>query len=260
MIDVHAHLNDERLIDNIPEILENAKNVGVNKIICVGSSLSSSQRALQIAEKYENVFCAIGVHPDDAEKFDEDTLNWLKENSTHPKVVAIGEIGLDFHYKPFNKEKQLEVFEKQLLLASEIGLPVQIHTRDATGLTLETLQKNRHLLKNGGIIHCYSGSTETLKEILKLGLSISLGGIVTFKNARETLEVAEVVPLDRLVLETDCPYLAPHPHRGETNQPRFVTLVAEKIAIIKGISYDEVATATTANAHKIFPKLSEFSV
>lgn len=255
MIDIHAHLNDERLINNIPQILENAKNAGVETIVCVGSSLSSSKRALEIAKKYENVFCAIGVHPEDAEKFDESTENWLKENACHPKVIAIGEIGLDFHYPPFDKEKQIEVFEKQLEIAHEAGLPIQIHTRDATGVCMNTLKKNRHLLSNGGIVHCYSGSTETLKELLKLGLSISLGGIVTFKNARETLEVAAFVPLENLVLETDCPYLAPHPHRGETNEPKFTALVAEKIAIIKGVSYDDICRNTTLNAKRIFPKL-----
>lgn len=255
MIDIHAHIYDEKLIDKLEEVLENAKNAGVEKIVCVGSSIPTSKKALALAEKYENVYAVIGVHPDDAESFDESQEQFLRENARHPKVIAIGEIGLDFHYNPHDKQKQKEVFVRQLELADEVNLPIQIHSRDATGMMIETLQENKHLLKNGGIIHCYSGSVETLKQILDLGLSISMGGIVTFKNARETLEVAEFVPLDRLVLETDCPYLTPHPHRGEINEPKFIALSAQKIALIKGILTSEVDKITTQNAHRIFPKL-----
>lgn len=255
MIDIHAHIYEEKLIERIDEVLENALNAGVEKIVCVGSSISNSKKCLALAEKYQNVYAVIGVHPDDADRFDDEAEKFLRENATHPKVIAIGEIGLDFHYEPHDKQKQKKVFVKQLEIADEVGLPIQIHSRDATGMMIETLQKNKHLLKNGGIVHCYSGSVETLKQILSLGLSISMGGIVTFKNARETLEVAEFVPLDRLLLETDCPYLTPHPHRGEVNEPKFVELTCQKIAMIKGILTSEVDHITTQNAHRLFPKL-----
>ena len=255
MIDIHAHIYYDDLAKNIPALLARAKDAGVEKIVCVGSSLSTSKKALDLAKKYENVYAAIGVHPDDAKDFDDQTFAWLKENAAHPKVVAIGEIGLDFHYEGFDKLLQKKVFVRQLELAHKVGLPIQIHSRDCTGFMMDTLRENRHLLSNGGIVHCFSGSPETLREVIDLGLSISLGGIVTFKNARETLDVAQEVPLENLLLETDCPYLTPHPHRGETNEPKFVALVAEKIAMIKGVSFDDLDRITTQNAHRIFPKL-----
>ena len=255
MIDIHAHIYYDDLAKNIPALLARAKDAGVEKIVCVGSSLSTSKKALDLAKKYENVYAAIGVHPDDAKDFDDQTFAWLKENAAHPKVVAIGEIGLDFHYEGFDKRLQKQVFVRQLELAHKVGLPIQIHSRDCTGFMMDTRRENRHLLSNGGIVHCFSGSPETLREVIDLGLSISIGGIVTFKNARETLDVAQNVPLENLLLETDCPDLTPHPHRGETNEPKFVALVAEKIAMIKGISFDDLDRITTQNAHRIFPKL-----
>ena len=255
MIDIHAHINDDRLIDNVAQILENAKNMGVEKIVCVGSCIESSQKALDLANKFENVFAVIGVHPEDAHNFDDNALEFLRQNAAHPKVIAIGEIGLDFHFPPYDKDLQTKVFVQQLELAHDLKLPIQIHARDCTKAMLDLLWENKHLLEFGGIVHCFSGSVETLKQIIKLGLSISLGGIVTFKNARETLEVAEFVPLENILIETDCPYLAPHPHRGETNEPKFCVLSAQKIAMIKGISYDDFDKITTQNAKRIFPKL-----
>lgn len=255
MIDIHAHIYYESLAGDIPALLARAKDAGVEKIVCVGSSISTSKQALALAKKYENIFAVIGVHPDDAKEYDDVAEKWILDNATHPKVIGIGEIGLDFHYEGFDKNLQKKVFVRQLELAHKLGLPIQIHSRDCTGFMMDTLRENKHLLSHGGIVHCFSGSTETLREIVGLGLSISLGGIVTFKNARETLEVAHAVPLENLLLETDCPYLAPHPHRGETNEPKFVALVAEKIAMIKGISFDDLDKITTQNAHRIFPKL-----
>ena len=252
MIDIHAHIYEEKLIERIDEVLKNAKNAGVEKIVCVGSSISNSKKCIALAEKYENVYAVIGVHPDDAEKFDDEAEKFLRANATHPKVIAIGEIGLDFHYDPHDKQKQKDVFVKQLEIADEVGLPIQIHSRDATGMMIETLQENKHLLKNGGIIHCYSGSVETLKQILGLGLSISLGGIVTFKNARALPAVVSDTPIEKLLLETDAPYLAPVPHRGETNNSAMIHYVAEKMAEIKEISKNEVLIQTFKNAKKLF--------
>ncbi|MDD4815821.1 MAG: TatD family hydrolase [Clostridia bacterium] len=252
IIDVHAHLNDEKLEKNLKKVLENAKQNQVEKVICVGFDLKSSQRAVEIAEKCPNVFACIGVHPCDAKNFDAKTEQFLLENAKNKKVVAIGEIGLDFHYEPFDKDLQKRVFVEQLKIADKVGLPIQVHSRDATKDTIDILKQNKQYLKNGGIVHCFGGSFETLMEIKKLGLKISVGGVITFKNAKSTLELIEKMPLDMLLLETDCPYLSPVPHRGELNEPKNLIFVAQKIAQIKNLTLEEIFQITSKNTQKVF--------
>ena len=193
-----------------------------------------------------------GVHPEDANEYSENAQKKLIELCKSKKVVAIGEIGLDYHYEGFDKEKQKEVFLKQIVLADKLSLPIQIHCRDAMEDAMKILKENKDKLSRGGIFHCYSGSIEEAKEILKLGFSFSFGGVCTFKNARKAVEVINFLPIENILLETDCPYLAPEPHRGEVNEPKNIPFIAEKIAQIKNIQLEEVAKITTENAKRIF--------
>lgn len=249
-IDVHAHMLDEKF-ENSEEVVERAFFAGVEKIIVASANCKESEDAVDFATKHDNIFCMIGVHPEDCGEIDkvEEVLSKLAQSQ---KVVAVGEIGLDYHYENPDKDLQKRMFEKQILLADNFGLPIEIHSRDAMADTMEILKRNKSHLSHGGIFHCYSGSVEEAKEILKLGLSFSFGGVCTFKNARKVVEVLEFLPIENILLETDCPYLAPVPHRGETNEPKYIPIIAEKIAQIKGISLEEVAKKTTENAERIF--------
>ncbi|MDD3232258.1 MAG: TatD family hydrolase [Clostridia bacterium] len=254
LIDVHAHLNDERY-NNLNETLKNAKQSKVEKIICVSYDFESSKKALKLSTENENIYAAIGIHPNNSEFFSQDFIDFLTKNYQNKKVVAIGEIGLDYHYENFDKEKQRNVFIAQLKLADTFGLPVQVHCRNAMNDTLEILTEHRNLLKNGGIMHCFKGSFENLRKVGELGLKISVGGVVTFKNAIETQELIEKVPLDMILFETDCPYLTPHPYRGKTNEPKFLELTVQKTAEFKDISFQKMMQISTENCYKIFKKL-----
>lgn len=255
LIDVHAHLNDKRLITRIEQIIQDAKNCGIEKIICVSDSLNSSKAILEIAQQYENIYASLGVHPSAINSFNEEFIDLVNKNSANEKVVAIGEIGLDYHFEPFDKNQQINVFIKQLELASQMKLPVQIHCRDAMEDMLKILDKNKELLKLGGIVHCFSGSLKDLKQIQKLGLKISLGGIVTFKNAKNLQNLIKDIPLEMIMFETDCPYLTPHPYRGKTNEPKYLILTAENVAEIKNISYKEMFEISTNNCLDVFKKM-----
>ena len=249
-VDVHAHIIDEKF-ESPDEVVARAKFCGVEKIICATSSYELTEKTFDFVKSREGLFCTAGVHPEDCDGFEEieDKLENIAKNK---KVIAIGEIGLDYHYENHDKARQKEVFEKQVLLADRVGLPIVIHSRDAMADTMEILKRNKGKLKKGGIFHCYSGSVEEAKEILKLGFSFSFGGVCTFKNARKAVEVLEFLPIENILLETDCPYLAPVPHRGEVNEPQYIPLIAEKIAQIKGLTLEEVARKTTENAERIF--------
>ncbi len=249
-VDVHAHIIDEKF-ENPIEVVERAKFCGVEKIICATSSFELSEKTFEFVKNTEGLFCTAGVHPEDCDGFEE-IEGKLEELAENKKVVAIGEIGLDYHYENHDKERQKEIFEKQVLLADRVKLPIVVHSRDAMADTMEILKRNKEKLSKGGIFHCYSGSVEEAKEILKLGFSFSFGGVCTFKNARKVIEVLEFLPIENILLETDCPYLAPTPHRGEVNEPKYIPLIAERIAQIKGISLEEVAHKTTENAKRIF--------
>jgi TatD DNase family protein len=251
LFDTHAHLNDEQFAEDLPEVIERAQAAGVTTMVVVGFDRPTIQRAMELTEQYEFIYACVGWHPVDAIDMTEADLQWIEELASHPKVVALGEMGLDYHWDKSPKEIQQEVFRKQIRLAKKVKLPIVIHNREATA-DIVTILKEEGAEEVGGIMHCFSGSPEVAKECIKMNFYISLGGPVTFKNAKKPKEVAAEVPLDRLLIETDCPYLAPHPYRGKRNEPGYVKLVAEQIAEIKGLTFAEIATITTQNAKKLF--------
>lgn len=251
LFDTHVHLNDDQFNDDLEEVIERAKEAGVEHMVVVGFNRGTIERALQIADEYDFIYASVGWHPVDAIDMKEEDLVWLEEQARRPKVVAFGEIGLDYHWDKSPKNIQQKVFRKQIRLAKKLHLPLIIHNREATEDIVKIL-KEEDAREVGGIMHCFSGSAEVAKECLALNFYISLGGPVTFKNAKKPKKVAEEIPLDRLLIETDCPYLAPHPYRGKRNEPAYVKLVAEQIAELKGISYEEAARVTTENARKLF--------
>ncbi|WP_307414101.1 TatD family hydrolase [Neobacillus ginsengisoli] len=251
LFDTHVHLNAEQYDEDLEEVIERAREEGVHNMVVVGFDRPTIQRAMELAESYEFIYACVGWHPVDAIDMTDEDLLWIEELAAHPKVVAIGEMGLDYHWDKSPKDIQKEVFRKQIRLAKKVKLPIVIHNREATADIVEIL-KEEGAEEVGGIMHCFSGSPEVAKECVKINFYISLGGPVTFKNAKKPKDVAAEIPLDKLLIETDCPYLAPHPYRGKRNEPSYVKLVAEEIAAIKGVSFEEVAEATTQNAKKLF--------
>ena len=217
-------------------------------VINCGTDIEESKNSIALSKEYDFMYCAVGFHPEEIHKANENYLNEIKELSKHKKCVAIGEIGLDYYWVKDNKEEQKRIFTEQIILANELNLPVIIHSRDAHNDTLEILKK----YKPKGVLHCFSGSVEVMKEVLKLGMYIGLGGAVTFKNARVPLEVAKELPLERLLLETDCPYMSPVPMRGKRNQSTYISFVAEKIAEVKNLTKEEVLATANNNAFKLF--------
>lgn len=252
LIDTHAHLDDQMFLDDLEDVITRAEQDGIEKIITNGTNVSSSKRALEIAQTHANVFCAVGIHPEDIEGFCEKDLKEIEELAGCEKVVAIGEIGLDYHFRADNKEQQKKVFVEQLKLGHKLNLPVIIHSRDATWDMLEILKQNKDLLGRGAVMHCFSESVEVYREIQKLGLFISVGGVLTYKNAKKIVEIVEVCDRNKILLETDCPYLSPVPHRGERNEPKNVRHTAQKLAQIWGESEESVARITTQNAQNLF--------
>ena len=250
-IDIHAHLYDEKY-ESVEKVLKNADDWGVKKVICCGSSIENSKLCVEIAKKYENVFACIGVHPDDVGDFGDEEEKTLKELAKCDKVKAIGEIGLDYYTSEVSKEKQKEAFVRQMRIANDLKLPIVIHCRDATGDMIEVLKENQHLLKFGGVIHCFNKNSTVAKIFLDMGFHLSIGGALTFPNTDKLKESVRIAPCDRLLLETDCPYMTPVPYRGQVNEPKNVVIVAEEIARIKGISVEDVARFTTNNAEKLF--------
>ncbi|MGE7596302.1 TatD family hydrolase [Peribacillus frigoritolerans] len=251
LFDTHVHVNAEQFNEDLEDVIERAKEAGVDNMVVVGFDRPTIIRAMELIETYDFMYAAVGWHPVDAIDMTEDDLQWIEELSNHPKVVAIGEMGLDYHWDKSPKDVQMEVFRKQIRLAKKVGLPIIIHNREATADIVNIL-KEEEASRVGGIMHCFSGSAETALECINMNFYISLGGPVTFKNAKKPKEVAAAVPLDRLLIETDCPYLAPHPYRGKRNEPSYVKLVAEQIADIKQLTIEEVSQATTENAKKLF--------
>ena len=249
MIDVHAHLDDARFDEDRAQVIEELRAVGIRRLINSGCSHQACKNSLQLAKEHDFIYASVGIYPHDVGELEQEGLALLKEMAMQPKVVAIGEIGLDYYYDFAPKDAQKKWFHQQLELAEELSLPVVIHSRDAMRDTLEILKEHP---RNTGIFHCYSGSAESLKEVLRLGWSISMGGVVTFKNARVAKEVAAVVPLDRLMLETDSPYLAPTPYRGKRNSAVYLSEVAKCIAEIRGVSAEEIERITDENAMSMF--------
>jgi TatD DNase family protein len=251
LFDTHAHLNAEEYKDDLDEVISRAQEAGVTNMVVVGFDRPTIERAMELVDGYDFLYASVGWHPVDAIDMTEEDLIWIEELASHPKVVALGEMGLDYHWDKSPKDIQKEVFRKQIRLAKKLKLPIIIHNREATADILEIL-KEENAEEVGGIMHCFSGSPEVARECVNMNFYISLGGPVTFKNAKKPKDVAAEVPLDKLLIETDCPYLTPHPFRGKRNEPGYVKLVAEQIAEIKGLSYEEVAAATTKNAKKFF--------
>ena len=249
LIDTHAHLDFEKLQENIDEILENAKAVGVEKIIIPGVTLEDTPKIIDLIEKYDNLFGAVAVHPSEAKGWQEEYYGILKEYAQHDKIVAIGETGLDYYWDKTFKETQQHVFRRHLELAEELSIPVIVHDREAHADVLSILKEFPEVK---GVMHCFSGSAEFALDCVKIGYYIALGGPVTFKNAVKPKEVAAKVLIEKLVLETDSPFLAPHPYRGKENDPSKIILVAEAIAEIKNLTVEEVANLTSQNAENLF--------
>jgi TatD DNase family protein len=250
LTDTHCHLDDQRFDADRAAVVERARAAGVMRIITVGYDIDSSRRGINLAGSLPGVFAVVGVHPHDAAAAPPDYTEALRRLAREPRVVAVGEIGLDFYRDLSPRPVQREVFAAQLRLARELGLPVVIHCRDAHGEVYEILKRETAGL--AGVMHCFSGSWEEAKRFLALGFHISIAGPVTFPQSTKLVEVARRVPLDRLLLETDAPYLTPVPHRGKRNEPAYLVHTAQKVAEIRGISLEELASATTANAARLF--------
>lgn len=248
IFDTHAHYDDSRFEEDRDELLCSLKVKGVSHIVNCGCDLKSSLSTLKLAEKYDFIFAAIGVHAHEAEETTEDDLAEIEKLYSNKKVVAVGEIGLDYHYDFSPRERQIEIFERQLILANKLNLPVIVHDREAHKDTMNLLKKHRPK----GVVHCFSGSAEMAKEIVKLGMYIGIGGAVTFKNAKKPIEVVEYLPLDRLLLETDAPYMTPVPFRGQRCDSAHIAYTAEKIAEIKGIEAQELIDICNENAKRLF--------
>lgn len=248
IFDSHAHYDDKKFDGVRDELLAQMPDNNVCGIINCGTDISTSRFSIDLAQKYPYVYAAVGYHPesvDDSTVFERNELAKLAKNK---KVVAIGEIGLDYYWDTAFKEQQIEFFEQQLLLAKALGKPVIVHDREAHFDTLSLLKKH----KPKGVLHCFSGSAEMAKEILNLGMYIGVGGVVTFKNSKKIIEVVREIPLDRILLETDAPYLAPEPHRGKLNNSAYIKYVAEKIAEIKNLQATEVLSVTAKNVKTLF--------
>ena len=251
LIDTHAHLDFSQYDKDRGEVIAKAWDSGISYIVNVGADLSSSRRSIKLAWEYPFIFAAVGIHPHDAKDLDTGTIEELRELAVDEKVVAIGEIGLDYHYDNSPHDLQKIAFEKQLELAKELSLPTVIHSREADQDSLDIL-KEHFDIDNGGIMHCFGSDLKMARECLDMGMYLAFGGVSTFKNAEQLREVIKAVPLDKLLIETDSPYLTPVPFRGKRNEPRYVRFVAEKIAEIKGIDLIEVAETTTSNAIKVY--------
>jgi len=246
LTDTHVHLNSDPLYANVESVIQQAIESHVQRFFVVGYDFDSSLRALELADRFPNVYAIIGVHPTEVEKSKP-----IDELVQHPKVVAIGEIGLDYYWDSVPRPVQQQEFSRQIILAHRYNLPIVIHMRDATHDTLEVLRHHRQYLTKG-IMHCYSGSVENVQDFLDLGFYISLCGPVTFVNAKTPKEVARIVPDNRLLIETDSPYLAPHPHRGKQNSPMYLPLVAASIASLRNTTIEAIAELTTQNSKELF--------
>jgi TatD DNase family protein len=246
--DSHAHYDDKKFDDDRYEILDNMKSKGVSLILNAASSIESSKTCIELAQKYDFVYASVGIHPHDSKSFLPDDVEVLKKLSESSKVKAIGEIGLDYHYDFSPRDIQKKVFVKQILLAKELDLPIIVHEREAAADCFSII-KNFDIK---GVYHCYSGSIEMAKEILKRGFYISFAGPVTFSNSTKLLEVVKSIPLDRILIETDCPYLSPMPHRGKRNNSEYVYFIAKKIAELKQEAIEKIAEITMENARRLF--------
>ena len=247
--DSHAHLDDPRFEQDFDETIARMQQNGVTGMMNIGCDLPSSERSVELAGRFDWVWAAVGSHPDDADHVDTARIERYRALCKHPRVKAVGEIGLDYHYEDVPRDVQKQAFRMQMQLAREVGLPVVVHEREAHGDAMELLDDFPDVT---GVFHCYSGSAEMARELVRRGWYVGFTGVVTFKNARRAVETVEALPLDRILIETDCPYMAPEPYRGRRNDPSYVPLVAARIAGIKGISPEEAGRITRENAARLF--------
>jgi len=254
LVDSHCHLEDERFTGDVEGALQRMESAGVGRCILAGSDLPTSCRIAELAAAHPNVYGVVGLHPHEARFFNAETLPALEELLTRPRMLGIGEIGLDYYYDHSPREAQREVFARQLDFAFEQGVPAVFHVRDAHGDTLELFRARKSRMP-AGVMHCYTGSVESAREYLTLGLYISFSGSVTFKNAHHLQDVARFVPADRLLVETDSPYLAPVPMRGQRNEPAYVRYVASTVADLRGVPLEELIRQTTANVERLYKRM-----
>lgn len=246
IIDSHAHYDDSSFDADREDVLRELFSGEICKIVNIGCSVKSSYSSVKLAEEYAGIYAAVGLHPDAADEIDR--IEEIRRLCGNKKVVAVGEIGLDYHYEEHSRDIQKKAFEEQLKLAAELDMPVVIHSRDAWEDTMELLRKYRPK----GVMHCFSGSAETAREIVTMGMYVGFTGVVTFKNAKKALKALEAVPLDRLLVETDCPYMAPEPNRGKRNYSGYLPYTVAAMAAVKGVSPDEMAEITAENAERLF--------
>jgi TatD DNase family protein len=251
MFDTHAHLNAIQFEEDLEDVIQRALDEGISHIVVVGFDQPTIKGALKLADTYDFIYAAVGWHPVDAVDMTPEDLQWIEKLADHPKVVAIGEMGLDYHWDKSPKDVQQRVFRQQIQLAKKVKLPIIIHNREATQDVVDILREEG-AEEVGGIMHCYSGSLEVAKECMEMNFYISFGGPVTFKNAKKPKEVAKEIPIDRLLIETDCPYLSPHPLRGKRNEPSYVKYVAEAIAELREMPLEDLVKKTTENAKRLY--------
>ena len=249
LFDSHAHLNDEAFDQDRAELLETFKDAGVGLVMNAGCSLESSREGIALAEAYPWIYCSVGTHPDTADEENEEVLEVYRQMCKHPKVKAIGEIGLDYYYETIHRDAQMRAFRIQMQLAEELDMPVIVHERDAHDDGMSIVKEFPNVK---GVFHCYSGSAEMARQLVNMGWYIGFTGVLTFKNARKAVETAAPIPLERILLETDCPYMAPEPYRGKRNHPGYLPRMAEKLAQIRGIPVEDVIRVTTENAKRLY--------
>ncbi|SFU62525.1 TatD family hydrolase [Butyrivibrio sp. INlla21] len=251
IFDTHVHYDDPAFDEDRDSLIASLEKAGIGNVVDIGASVDTTRKALELAHKYDFIYAAVGVHPSEVEELTEDSFELLREWSEDGRCVAIGEIGLDYHWPEPGRELQKKWFRRQLDLARQKQLPVVIHSRDAAKDTVD-IMKEEHAEEIGGVVHCFSYTKEIAKECLDMGFYIGVGGVVTFKNGKKLREVVEITPIEKILLETDCPYLAPEPYRGKRNSSLYLPYVVEEIAKIKNISAEEVIRITENNAKTMY--------
>ena len=249
LFDTHAHVNDPAFDEDREAVLLSLAGKGVGAMLNVGCCLESSKDCVAMAEKYPFVYASVGSHPDSADEVNEEVIEQYRQMAKHPKVMAIGEIGLDYYYETIPREVQQQAFRMQMALAKELNMPVIVHERNAHDDGMRIVKEFKGVT---GVFHCYSGSAEMARQLVDMGWYIGFTGVLTFKNARKAVETAERIPLERIVLETDCPFMAPEPHRGKRNDPGYLPYMAQRLADIRGIPVEDVIRITTENAKKLY--------
>lgn len=254
IFETHAHYDDEAFAQDRDLLLRELPEKGIARVVNIGSSLESCRRTLELAERYPYVYAAVGIHPSDTKALDEESFAWLGQQCSHPKCVAVGEIGLDYYWDEPERETQQIWFRRQIALAKESGLPLVIHSRDAAQDTIRIMQEEA-AAKAGGVVHCFSYTKETARIFLDMGFYIGIGGVVTFKNGKKLKEAVAEIPLERIVLETDSPYLAPEPNRGKRNSSLNLPYIVKQIAAVKNVTPERVEAVTYENALRLYPKI-----